>query len=415
MTWVDRLAEAAFTSPLGERIAFQYASLPKERDHRGTAFEFPDVNGAYVQRKGVGPRTWVMKVYFSGSDHDLAAARFEAALEAPGFGTLEHPRDGIVTCTTLGKVTRDEAPATSGNVTVLTVGFMETIERLFPGATEGGTQKARDLLGAVNDATSQALADSVKAETPGEKFSFLQSYRDALDTVESWVKPLADLRADTARKFGRILDSVDAGISTLIDDPVTLAYQTLQLIQAPSTAHDDVSAQLEAYENLAASIISGDGAVRSPGNDNSNANAFYVDALLVAGAVSGAALSAANGAFGTKPEALSASERLGVMFDVAAKWRDANHDSLGVFDSSESYSALLDAVAETMGLLVGRSFSLAQERRITLESPRCYIELCAELYGDISDDRLLFFIESNELTGDEILELPKGRGVVYYV
>ena len=40
-------------------------------------------------------------------------------------------------------------------------------------------------------------------------------------------------------------------------------------------------------------------------------------------------------------------------------------------------------------------------------------DLDAELYGSV-DDRLDFLIESNGLTGSEILELPRGRAIVYY-
>jgi len=43
------------------------------------------------------------------------------------------------------------------------------------------------------------------------------------------------------------------------------------------------------------------------------------------------------------------------------------------------------------------------------------IPLVAELYGEV-DAPLDFFIRSNNLTGDEILlEIPKGREIVYYI
>ena len=45
---------------------------------------------------------------------------------------------------------------------------------------------------------------------------------------------------------------------------------------------------------------------------------------------------------------------------------------------------------------------------------RTIIDLVAELYGSV-DDQLDFLISSNDLTGDEILELPKGREIVYYI
>jgi len=49
-----------------------------------------------------------------------------------------------------------------------------------------------------------------------------------------------------------------------------------------------------------------------------------------------------------------------------------------------------------------------------LSRDRTIIDLVGELYGNI-DDELDFFINSNNLSGNEILELPKGKEIVYYV
>ena len=79
-----------------------------------------------------------------------------------------------------------------------------------------------------------------------------------------------------------------------------------------------------------------------------------------------------------------------------------------------AYQQLQEAAALTAGFLVFISFSLKQERRLVLDRARTVIDLAAELYGSV-DDPLDFFIASNRLSGSEILELPIGREVVYYV
>ena len=50
-----------------------------------------------------------------------------------------------------------------------------------------------------------------------------------------------------------------------------------------------------------------------------------------------------------------------------------------------------------------------------LEKDRNYIELCGELYGNVGNDTLNFFINTNNLSGDEYFEIKKGRQVVYYI
>ena len=42
------------------------------------------------------------------------------------------------------------------------------------------------------------------------------------------------------------------------------------------------------------------------------------------------------------------------------------------------------------------------------------IDLVGELYGEI-DGKLDFFIQTNELSGDEFLEIKAGREIVYYL
>lgn len=83
-------------------------------------------------------------------------------------------------------------------------------------------------------------------------------------------------------------------------------------------------------------------------------------------------------------------------------------------DTGESYRALQNASALAVGFLVELSFTLAQEHRIILDRPRTLIDLVAELYGEI-DPQLDFFINTNDLSGDEIIELPAGREIVFYV
>jgi hypothetical protein len=83
-------------------------------------------------------------------------------------------------------------------------------------------------------------------------------------------------------------------------------------------------------------------------------------------------------------------------------------------DTGESYAALQNAGALAAGYLIEYSFSLIQERRIVLGRPRTIIDLAGQLYGSV-DDKLDAMIDVNGLSGDEIVELPAGREIVYYV
>ena len=186
------------------------------------------------------------------------------------------------------------------------------------------------------------------------------------------------------------------------------------MLQSPARALTNIQARLDAYGDLANSIISGDGAVVKPGNDSTNSNQFHTNDLYASTYVTGSVVSVVNNEFTTKTEALEAAELILTQLDDVTNWRDDNFQSLEEVDTGSSYQQLQEAVALTAGFLVEISFSLKQERRIVLDRNRTIIDLAAELYGSV-DDQLDFLINSNNLTGSEILELPKGREIVYYV
>ena len=83
-------------------------------------------------------------------------------------------------------------------------------------------------------------------------------------------------------------------------------------------------------------------------------------------------------------------------------------------DTGESYAAMQNAAALAVGYLTAYSFELIQERRIVLGRARTIIELAGELFGEV-DAQLDRLIDTNKLTGDDLVELPAGREIVYYV
>jgi hypothetical protein len=127
----------------------------------------------------------------------------------------------------------------------------------------------------------------------------------------------------------------------------------------------------------------------------------------------------------SKQEALNTASSVEALFSKVADWRDTQFAALASptegsksliasMDAGDSFQKLYFARSQALARLVQLSFSLYTERAIVLDRPRSIIDLCAELYGDISLDRLDFFLNTNGIGGDEFLEIPQGRRVVYY-
>lgn len=414
MAWNDRIREAAYTSPSGERITFGYENVSKKVDKKTTGFEFPDADGTFVQDLGHSGRRYPLRVFFWGDDYDQEAEAFEAALLERGTGKLEHPIYGTVDVVPFGTISRRDDLKTAANQAVVEVTFWETIGLIYPAAQ---TDPASSVLAAVdeyNSAASEEFDGVTSLDSAVEQASFKNSYQALLDSASSGLQAIADVQDDVRQQFDAIVDSINQGIDILVAQPLTLAFQITQLIQSPARALANIEARLDAYGNLATSIISGDGAVSTPGNDSSNSNEFHTNDLYASTYVTGSVVSVVNTQFTTKTEALQAAEVVLTQLEVVTNWRDENFQSLAEVDTGAAYQKLQEAVALTAGFLVEISFSLKQERSIVLDRNRTIVDLTAELYGSV-DDQLDFLINSNDLSGSEILEVPKGREIVYYV
>ena len=405
MSWEDRIREAAYTAPDGTRQAFTYEDVSRATEKKTSTYSFPDYDGAFVQDTGRGRRRYPLRCIFHGADYDQESAAFEDLLLQRGPGVLEHPIYGVMDVVPTGEIRRRDDLATAANQSVIEVEFFETVDLTFP---SDQSHPADDVAAAVDDynaASASEFARIVDIDQAADRADLKGSYERLLANAGTELQALADAENDVRDRFQDVKDSIDRGIDTLIQEPLSLAAQTSQLIQAPARAAQSVQDRLDGYRDLAGSIIGGKGA------DTSNQIASRD--LFASGAVSGSVVSSVNHQFRTRGEVFEAAEDILDQFDDLQAWREQEYARTEDTDTGEAYQALQRAVATAAGFLVEISFSLAAERRIVTTRPRTMIDLCAELYGEV-DEKLDFFIDTNSLTGDEHLEIPAGREIVYY-
>lgn len=411
MSWTDRLKEAAYISPSGERYPFEFENVSNARSKKTTNFEFPDADGTFVQESGSTGRSFPLRCIFWGADYDQEADEFDAALFEAGTGKLEHPIYGTIDVVPTGTITRRDDLKTAGNQAIIEVTFMSTIGLIYPSAQNDPASEVIEAVEAFNTSQAAEFEENIKLDSAVKKATFKNKYNAFLDQVEGGLGAVADTVAEVQSEFNAINDSINRGIDVLIGQPLTLAFQTMQLIQAPARAFSLISAKLDAYKNLAMSLISDGNRGTSLSPDVID---FYTKDLYAATYVTGSVLSTVNNQFETRADAIEAAAAVLDQFDKVSAWKDANLTELEAIDTGAAYQQLQDAVALTAGFLVEISFSLKQERRIILDQARTIVDLAAELYGSV-DDNLDFLIDSNDFSGSEILELPKGKEVVYYV
>jgi len=420
MAWQDRLLTAKYTAPSGASIEFDYEDVSRSVDKKTGEFTFPNSNGSFIQDSGSRGRRYPVESIFWGDDYDFAAQSFEDLLSEIGPGVLNHPLYGTFDVIPSGTITRRDNLKTGGNQATVAVTFIDVT-----GAVYDPTGRAYDssqgnpsagVIAAVdeyNTAAADQFAENVDTDKTSALVSLKNGYLAAKDVTTNVLDKIAETKAAVEKIYNAVNDSINNGIDTYIGRPLDLAFQTAILIQAPARATALIRDRLDSYGNLAESIYSQ--LPFTPTLDGQANNKFRVAELYGSTFVSGQIVSVINNEFETKTEAIESAAFILEQMDQITEWRDDNFESLGEIDTGESYRKLQEAVAICVGFLVEISFSLKQERNILLDRDRSIIELCGELYGSLETHDIDFFINSNNLSGDEILELKAGREIVYYV
>jgi hypothetical protein len=420
MTWRDRIAEAAYTSPGGTRMRFGYLDVSSEIDKRTAAFEFPDVDGAYIQDNGAGERRYPLQCIFAGPECDADADAFEELLLERGAGLLEHPLYGRVDVVPFGTITRRDDLVSAANQTIVEVVFWSTVGAVYPSSRVSPRLEVSEAVRLAGPALSADFERSINLATQSRRANAKLSVRDALRNIQSALQTAASATESVNREFRDLQAQINFGIDVLIGQPILLARQILNLITAPSRALAGIVSRLDGYRDLLARMV-GSAPISSstapPALERIAlrlSNDFHTADLGAGGAVLGSISSVVNNTFTAKPQALEAAEAILAQSAERTAWRETRFGDLGQIDTGEGYQALQEATALAVGYLVEISFTLVPERAVVLDRPRALVELCAELYGSVGDDRLDFLISTNHLTGSDILELPRGRRVVYY-
>lgn len=411
MAWNDRLREAAYTSPNGNRFVFTYEDVSKEIDKKTSVFMFPDKDGAFVQDLGRGGRRFPMRVIFWGENYDLQANLFEIALEEKGIGKLDHPNYGVKNVVPFGTITRRDDLKTSGNQAIFDVTFYETlIDIIFPESTTNIEQQLLDDIEEFQEVVSAEYAQELAIATSLENVNTQNVLQLAKAAVGRLLGTIAKVQSEINARFQAIFRAINDTITNVVTKPLQVASQSVQLIKTPARIAINVRERLRGYSNIIRSLGS---SIQNIGFDNSNKNAFLSNRVYVNGALTSAVEATLFYQYLTKDEALDSIDTLTTLYDEVKEWEDANIQSLELIDQGESYNSVLGILTQALSRLIALSFTLKEERILTLDRNESFIPLSAKLYKNL--DELDFFIASNNLTGDEILELPIGKEIVYYI
>jgi len=413
MSWDERIKEAAYTSPAGNRFVFQYGNVSRETDKKTTVFTFPDKEGAFIQDLGRGGRRYPFVIFFSGEDYDLQANDFYTALEETGIGRLEHPVYGEKDVVPTGTIRQRDDLVTGANQAAFEVEFWETlIEVRLPTADTDLTSRIDQSLTEYQDDASKQFDESeVLISTSTENIDFKAKFETILTTAKDKLKLIAEAQSDIRSKFNSIFLNILNNIDFFAGNLTSLAYETIDFLRLPSRSFVDITSKINAYEDMILAIaVSIDETY-----DRRDANEYYIRKLFVQSGIVALYEATLYTNFTTKPEVIDTIDRVESLYFSSLFYVDALRDTFGLIDTGEGFQKQVDVASLSALRLVQLSFTLVQERIIITDKPYTIIDLAAQLFGDDPNDQVDNLINANNFNGDQILEIPKGTEVTYFI
>lgn len=417
MSWFDRLKTAAFTSESGVRTVFEYQDVEKNFEKNSSIYRYPGVDGAFIVSKSSSEKRYPLRCFISGTNYDIIANTFENSLYEKGNGLLEHPVYGFKTVQALTINRLDELVSAANQATFI-IEFAETLDQNFPNNSADLLSVINDSIDAYNIISSEFYAESINYDSTSNRLNSLNRWQNNLNLINNVLLPVAQTNQKVYEEYAVVYNSLNANLDNLIFDPDALANQFNILIEIPTEVSNS-DLKLQAYIDLITAI---EATTRVNYINLNSRNEVIESSLLLQTLIISMAKSSLYSEYKTKSQAIGVTEVISNANDFVTETIELRErlfqiDDLEILlygdgDVCKSVNNTVTSVYENLTQL---SFSLAQERVFIPDQDRSLFDLVYELYGSADNEILDLFISSNALQDEEIIQIPRGREVIYFV
>lgn len=399
MSWQEDLENIVFTIKTGdgEDYSPKWKNATKDVEYNSSIFEFVNVEGSLVLRKKHKGRKFDLEFYFDGENAVQQGNNFEISARNEKYWQIKHPFYGDFYCQPL-TLRQDNS---FYNVSKFTVSVVETITTNDTTPEIIIEDEIISQVSTVNE--SQAVAFNNSKEL--DKVDLAKDV-NALDAIYSRIIKTNEEYLEFKSKVSDAIVEINSSSST----GLSILREINSIINYPATIQQTVEARYTAIKEAFENIIA---------NFDGNKNQFEA---VGGGIISSMFLaSITDFDYKTRSKVIAQQEDLVLQYNSYLEFLDSLQTERA--DSDGSYSPNFNGQKE-LGKLANMasanifniSFTLKQEREFTLEKDSNAILLTHKFYGlDEDDENLNTFIGSNNISLNELLNIKKGRKIVYYV
>ena len=239
----------------------------------------------------------------------------------------------------------------------------------------------------------------------------MNAFTSALESVMNAARVADDI-------FLEIQTEISQTLNDYVTNPLLAMMSINRVLKRPAELAVNIVNKVQGYSSLIETMI------------NNNAYTYSQKALkemMISFAAMDMCVSVTSGDFRDKSESLY-TEKLLLETEkkVLESFETIEGTIAGAYEEKylqgEEYTINIEAKKElvkmfdmTRTYLIENINELPTKRTLILNKDRNYIDVCSEVYGNIEEETLDMFISDNNIKGEEIFMLRKGRSVNYYI
>lgn len=392
MSWLTKIQNIPLEITTGDGKSYNpiFRNASDSTKVNEAVYEFVDKKGGLVLRGEIGVKEFSIELHFTGEDNVDIVAEFEKSAEDKRAWTLTHPYYGSVTV----------QPSTLNfnrnnlNDIIFSTTLYETISDLQPDEL---IDVRSDVIDSVDLVSETAISNASES---------------SLSATQRIIEKLK-FSANTDEDYQNIIAYGNDAINN-IDDTAAFMRSNANLLRAPALYYDSVqnriNALIEAYQELVLAI--------RLNNYFENSSSILISAICEAAVTLSEDISNEQDLPELEKDYKTRSSVISTINTITEVLNDylnllSEIQTSGYLPNYELVRGLNNTVTKTISQLFILAQDALQERNYILPEDMALTTLHHRLYGNV--ETLKEFADYNNLTIGELLIIPKGREVIYFV
>lgn len=420
MAWNNETKEEIeLKSPDGKIYYAKWRKDPRNIEKKLGIFSIPKFAGDIVQDMGIKSTIYPLTIYFDGLFHHFFANLFMQSLSETGQWEVVHPVEGPLILQPIKF--QEKIDSVEENVTEISTEWIEpaNVERTVS-PDELATSIISTVLVLAEDITT--LLQQLRTDAYAVVNATISIFNRAGGFMDNTIQELTATKAILYDSYQTAKAALNSALTNygIGSEPDEIAEAQIDMATIPVEASTNFSERFSYYQTLSENLFE---LVPETTKEEDFNTIVGLEFSLTLSLLAIAQITATS-EFNSRSEIISALENLDTILEDtinAIEEIQENFSDLRIelqyYSGTAIYTTLMNLYTLCYRFLIEQFYNLKVEKRITLAKRRSPIEITVTEYGSLGKDDIYYdlFLNSNQLTGNEILLLPPNKEVVVYV